>query len=162
MAFEEDLINERALAERAHEQRFEGIKHHSDNVLSYSNAAMKAPALASVGGIAALLGFYSANYTRFVDKQDVLTTFNSILFWLLLSVLFTVIAPGLAYLNQLAYLSSLAEETHHYDRPFVRDTKKSKKYERIGDVLRFLSVFIVLASIGSLMRGGYLFLQFFK
>lgn len=162
MDTEEKLKDERALAERAHEQRYEGMKLHADHVLSYSNASMKAPALASVGGIAALLGFYSANYKRFSDQPDVLLNFNSILFWLLLSVMFTVIAPGLAYFSQFFYTFSLEEETYHYDRPFVRDTKKSKCYERIGNIFRILTVLVVLSSICCLIRGGYIFLLLFK
>ncbi|WP_155734640.1 hypothetical protein [Brucella intermedia] len=146
-------------AERAHVRRSDALSKHGDHVLSYSNAAMKAPALASVGGIAALLGFYSANYTRLSEKAEVLATLNDILFWLFLSLLLTVVAPGLSYFNQLAYVSSMSKETYHYDHPYIRDTKASKWYERLGDFMRILAILTVISSIGCLMRGGYLFLK---
>ncbi|MGW6778317.1 hypothetical protein ACWF50_09725 [Brucella pseudogrignonensis] len=146
-------------AERAHVRRLDAWSKHSDHVLSYSNAAMKAPALASVGGIAALLGFYSANYSRLSANPEILTTLNDILFWLFLSLLLTVIAPGLSYFNQIAYVSSLAKETYHYEHPYIRDTKASKRYERVGDVMRVIAILVVIGSIACLMRGGYLFLQ---
>ncbi|KXO74906.1 hypothetical protein [Brucella anthropi] len=42
-------------AEKAHMRRDDERARHGDHVLAYSNAAMKAPALASVGGIAVLI-----------------------------------------------------------------------------------------------------------
>lgn len=146
-------------AEKAHMRRADDWSRHADHVLSYSNAAMKAPALASAGGIAALLGFYSANYTRLSAKPEILTTLNDILFWLFLSLLLTVIAPGLSYFNQTAYVSSLARETYHYEHPYIRDTKSSKLYERVGNLMRVLAILVVIGSMGCLMRGGYLFLK---
>jgi hypothetical protein len=85
--------------------------------------------------------------------------FNTILFWLLLSLLFTVIAPGLAYFSQIAYQSAIEKEEYHWDRPFIRPTRRSTAFGLIGDGCRWAAVLAVLAAIGCLIIGGIRFLQ---
>ncbi|ESX51343.1 hypothetical protein NLY43_18990 [Mesorhizobium sp. C416B] len=81
----------------------ERAKIHAAQVQTFSSDAMKAPALVSAAGVAAALGFYSANYDRLSQSPENLQTFNSILFWLFASLLFIVCAPGFAYFSQIAY-----------------------------------------------------------
>ncbi|MBZ9603942.1 hypothetical protein [Phyllobacterium chamaecytisi] len=155
----EQAAERRRLAERAFDSRLQDRKNLSDQVLSFSNAGMKAPALAAVGGVAALLGFYTANYAKLSQDPANLQTFNSILFWLFLALLFTVMAPGLAYFGQLAYSDAVANEEHSYERPFVRDTKRSIWMNRIGNFFRWFATFVTLAAIICLAIGGWMFLR---
>lgn len=159
-AAEREKTFERELrsAERAHDRRNTGLESTNNQVLSFANAAMRAPALVSAGGVAAALGFYSANYTRLAQEPANLETFNAILFWLFLSLLLTVAAPGLAYFSQICYVSAIVKETYHWDHPYVRETKKSKRLERAGDAIRWLTILAVFASIICLCIGGAKFL----
>lgn len=88
------------------------IANTSSQVLSFSNGAMRAPALVAAGGVAAALGFYSANYARLAAHPEALIAFNTVLYWLFASLLLTVVAPGLAYFGQICFSESYAAEEY--------------------------------------------------
>lgn len=147
------------LASATHAARREDIKLIVQQIQAFSVDGMKAPGLAAAAGVAAALGFYSANYTRLSENPENLVTFNAILFWLFASLLFTVIAPGLAYFSQISYGKSWSYEKFDYDHPFVHNTPKSLFFERVGDVIRWATVGVVGGSIACIIRAGYLFLR---
>ncbi|WP_192255666.1 hypothetical protein [Mesorhizobium caraganae] len=45
-------------------RREEAARMHTSQIQTFASDAMKAPALVAAGGVAAALGFYSANYAR--------------------------------------------------------------------------------------------------
>ncbi|RUW62109.1 hypothetical protein [Mesorhizobium sp. M7A.F.Ca.US.008.03.1.1] len=149
-------------AERAHDARRTALENTTSQVLSFSNSAMRAPALVAAGGVAAALGFYSANYTRLAEQPEHLTTFNSILYWLFASLLLTVIAPGLAYFSQIYFSLSIAEEDSVWEAPFIRDTPESKRLKLLGEIIRWGSIGAVVGSIVCLAIGGVTFLSLIK
>jgi hypothetical protein len=149
-------------AEKAHERRRAQLVFHGDQIDSFSNAAMKAPALVAAGGVAAALGFYSANYIRLVESAGKLELFNEILLWLFTSLLLTVAAPGLAYFSQIAYQVSISNQTFNWDFPYTHDTKWSKFYHVLGDCFRWAAIIVVMGSIGCLIVGGVNFLSLVK
>lgn len=51
-------------AKAAHQQSLDGAKIHASQIQVFASDAMKAPALVALGGVVALLGFYSANFSR--------------------------------------------------------------------------------------------------
>ena len=149
-------------AHRAHDRATDLFKAQSEQTNSFGLAAMRAPALVSAGGIAAALGFYSANFNRLSEDPANLELFNNVIFWLFLSLLATVVAPGIGYFAQAGYASSLGHESYDYQHPFTHSTKGSRLWRLVGETCRWLAVATVVVSIGCLIRGGYLFLVFFK
>ncbi|MCH4560324.1 hypothetical protein [Mesorhizobium jarvisii] len=147
------------LAERSHAARRDDIKLLIPQIQAYAVDGMKAPGLAAAAGVAAALGYYSANYTRLSANPENLITFNAILFWLFASLLFTVIAPGMAYFSQISYATSWTYEKYNYEHPFVHDTAKSLRFARIGHAFRWVTIAIVFGSIACIARAGYLFLR---
>lgn len=145
-------------AERIHERDIKGQEVHSKQIEAFSVAAMRAPALVAAGGVAASLGFYSANYDRLSGKPEALHSFNGSLTWIFFGLLLTIVAPGLAYFSQLAYLDSLGERRHIYEPPFSVEGKRSRVGRWIGDTFRWLCVLVVLASIVTVSIGGIKFL----
>lgn len=148
-----------AEAELAFARNEERARIHTGQIQTFSSDAMKAPGLVSAAGVAAALGFYSANYTRLAGNPENLEDFNGILFWLFLSLLLTVCAPGLAYFSQIAYVASLFKHDYSYVRPYLSINKKTRLFGLLGDVFRWGCVLIVLSSIACLVRGGVLFLS---
>ncbi|MEJ1173189.1 hypothetical protein WA845_02990 [Agrobacterium sp. CMT1] len=146
-------------AERQHDWRKKGLEIHATQLQSFAGMAMKAPALVSAGGVAAALGFYSANYNRLKLIPTALDDFNAVLVWLFMSLLFTLVAPGAAYFSQLFYSAAIASEEHFYDRPFVRDTKRSRRFSLAGDVARWIAVGLTAGSAACIVVGGIDFLQ---
>ncbi len=126
---------------------------------AFSLASMRAPALASAGGIAAALGFFSANFSRYQDNLEV---FDNILFWLFLALFLSVVAPGGAYLSQYAYSLSMTKEKQDWKYPYVHPTDLSKRYRRIGYVFHGCTIAVILASYCAIGWGGLIFLSLFE
>jgi len=141
-------------AERTHDVVRKGAETHSSQIEVFSLAAMRAPALAAAGGIAAALGFYSANHVQISGNPAATNEFGQILIWLLIALLMTIAAPGLAYFSQLAYLYAAYDRTYIWDHPYVLDGKRAKPAKLIGDVFRWVCVLFVLASIICAAMGG--------
>ncbi len=146
-------------ARAAHEKQQEGHKTHAAQIQTFGSDAMKAPAIVGLGGIVALLGFYSANFDRLSRNTAAMQSFGDMLFWLFASLLMTVAAPGFAYLSQIAYTQALNDERFDFDEPFVHETTKSKRYRRLGDVFRWAAVVLVILSIIGLAIAGVLFFR---
>lgn len=141
-------------AERAHDFVRKGAEAHNGQVQAFALAAMKAPAFVSAGGLAAALAFYSANHQLISASAGANQQFSNVLTWLLAALLLTVVAPGLAYFSQLAYLDANSNFTHHYESPYVRYTKRSKIANAIGDICRWTAVIFIVCSIGCAALGG--------
>ncbi|MGO7922028.1 hypothetical protein ACC755_23010 [Rhizobium ruizarguesonis] len=141
----------------AHEAHRKTMSEHMAVVGTFSNAGMRAPAIAAAGAIAALLGFFSANY-RAIAGTTGQSFFNEALILFGSSVLLTVLAPGLAYFSQLSFLWSLGKDEYHSERPFVRETGASKRLFYVGTTFQILAIVVVLGSIALLVVGGWRFL----
>jgi len=148
-----------ATADAAFKEHWRQADSHVDQVKVFSSDAMKAPAFVAAGGVVAVLGFYSANYARLAQEPSNLETLNDVLFWLFISLLLTAVAPGVAYLSQIAYVSSVYSNELSYVEPFVKQSRKSRIYRWLGDIARWTCVGLVLLSIVALSFGGILFLR---
>jgi hypothetical protein len=146
-------INLRA-AEREHDSLRKAAETHNSQIEVFSIAAMRAPALAAAGGIAAALGFYSANHVQISGNAAATNEFGQILVWLLSALLLTIVAPGLAYFSQLAYAYAASSQTYTWEHPYVRNEKLFKPAKLIGDISRWACVLFVLASVICTAMGG--------
>jgi ABC-type Na+ efflux pump permease subunit len=143
---------------RAYDRVVKAMEVHAKQIEAFSIAAMRAPALASAGGIAATLGFYSANYSRLAAASESIGTLRVILFWFFLAAFLAVLAPGAAYFSQLLYQDSLSRETYEAESEFTVETAASKRSKQIGDIFRWLTVLITASSIVCFAIGGLRFL----
>ncbi|MDO9417970.1 hypothetical protein [Pararhizobium sp.] len=155
--------------EKHHERVREDAKDHHDAlrknladsftlVGSFSNAAMRAPALAAAAGIAGLLGFYSANNKVLAGSVGI-EHFNSALLYLCGSVLLCVLAPSVAYLTQSCFTHSFGAMRYIWEHPFSKETRAAKIWGAVGYLLQAICIIIVLGSIVALIVGGWHFLQ---
>ncbi|TYR30923.1 hypothetical protein FY036_15850 [Mesorhizobium microcysteis] len=145
-------------ARLAHAAANKGMDSEMSMVAGFGNAAMRAPALAAAGGIAALLGFYSANAIALRGTTAV-ADFNAALLAFFIAVLACVAAPGCAYISQAFFIWSKGQETHHFDRPFVRETKKSKRLFAVGTLFQLGAALLTLGAIVALVIGGLSFMR---
>lgn len=145
--------------DREHDEIQHHIEMHTKQIEAFSVAAMRAPAIAAAGGVAASLGFYSANYPRLADKPEAISSFNDAVWWLFVSILLTVTAPSFAYLSQLAYQGRLFNVIRLDREPFVRFPLKSRIYGWAGDASRIIASCLVVAAIVAVVIGGLEFLN---
>jgi len=142
-----------------HERRREYEKAHATELLSYASLAMRTPALVAVGGVAALLGFYSANYENLSKAPENLAFLNHALACLFWSLMLSVISPGAAYLSQAFFIEALRTEDYVWERPFVVRPGRGKILGWIGSFFRLSAIGLVIGAITFLGYGGYLFLS---
>lgn len=142
----------------AHEAHRKSMADHISLVGGFSNAAMRAPALAAAGAIAALLGFFSANY-RAISGTAGQLHFNEALVLFSASALLSVLAPAFAYFTQFTFLWALGSERFAWQRPFVSETPRSRWLNRIGVGLQIVTILIVFCAIALLVVGGISFLK---
>jgi hypothetical protein len=145
-------------AERKHDSFSKAEEQHASQIQAFSIAAMRAPALTAAGGIAASLGFFSANYSSLKNMPAGLDQFNAVIFWFFVSVIFTVLTPGAAYFNQLCYQRAVNGLERTWEHPFWASTLKSIRAERAGDFFRWLTVILNLLAIIAICIGGYKFI----
>lgn len=145
-------------ARLAHSAANKSMEIETNMIATFGNAAMRAPGIAAAGGIAALLGFYSAN-GDVLRGSTAVEDFNSALLWFFGSVLACVAAPGAAYFSQLLFVHSKGEQTHHFDRPFIRGTRKSKLYFYLGATFQIVAIVLTLTAIVALVAGGMCFAE---
>lgn len=63
------------------------------------------------------------------------------------------VASGLSYFAQLAFTRSYEEYDLNYERPYITETKLSKRFGIVGEGFRVLAVLSVLTSYGALIAG---------
>ncbi|TWF57365.1 hypothetical protein [Neorhizobium alkalisoli] len=125
---------------------------------SFATTAMRAPAIAAGAGIAALLGFFSANRGALAGTEGI-AFFNHALSYFCGSIALSVICSGIAYLSQLLVTNSLQSYTFNYDSPFVLETRRRKLLNGFGAVFQISAILLGLASIGLLVCGGWFFMM---
>lgn len=145
-------------AERAFDLLTNGAEMHSRAVETYTTLGMRTLGLVAAGGIAATLGFYSANYSRLMEVRSNLDTVNQILGLLFISLIITLLCILLAYFSQLTYTASLEKMDRSYQHPYVSATPGSNHAHLIGDICRWAAVATALASAGCLVAAGWQFL----
>lgn len=156
-AAEKESQRRREDAKAAHEYNLKNVSENFTLVGSFSNAAMRAPALAAAGGIAGILGFFSANKNAMTGTEGV-ALFNAALFYFCVSVLLCVLAPAAAYLSQTCYTYWAGTHSHHWDHPYVRETPRAMKWRNAGIAFQVISMGIVIGSMSSLVMGGWYFM----
>jgi len=145
-------------ARLAHAASNKSMETETSMVASFGNAAMRAPALAAPGGIAAILGFFSAN-AGILRGTIAVEAFNSALLWFFASIFSCVLAPGFAYFSQAFFVWFKGAQSHHFDRPFVRSTRKSRWFLYIGVGFQIGAICLTTLSIITLVIGGIAFMD---
>lgn len=149
---------EHAIARSAHEQVYQVRDLHYNEVDLYSQASVKTPVLVAAGGIAAVLGFYSANYTNLSINSQNLATFNLILVWLFTSLVFGMLAPCAGYFSQLYFAIARSPKAIRYSKPYIVWDDKKDRHNTIGRFFRWVCIIFVASSIVCIITAGWFFL----
>ena len=145
-------------AENAHQVFRKNYELVFGLVGSFSNGAMRAPAIAAAGGIAAMLGFYSAN-AKVLTGTPAAADFSAALAYFFAAVFLCVLTPGCAYLSQGAFVYSMGSYTLDYDHPYAHETTASKRWHFVGVALQVVSIIITLLAIAGVALGAWHFMR---
>ena len=143
---EEFLRENKRLAEEARKAHRQSMSDSFSLVGTFGGLAMRAPALASAGGLAALLAFYSANKEA-LTAPGALVMFNYALGAFFVALMLSVVAPGAAYLSQSAFTSGGGSQEYIHEHPYVKETSISKRWRIAGAIFQVITIVVVIASL---------------
>jgi len=147
------------LAHEAHEVERELAASHRKQAEAFGLMTIRSIGFVSAGGIAAVLGFFSANYARLIAIPGSLETLNAILATLFVALLLGLGASGAGYWSQTLYAEGKWQQSFNMDRPFVHVTAASKRRFLFGTIFRWASIAFSAAGIAVLVVAGVVFLQ---
>lgn len=156
---EEQRKERMRLAERAHDWLDNAAEMHAKQIEAFAVLTIRSLILVAIGGIAAVLGFYSANYERLSGVSGMLGHVNEMLVYLFASLVLTLLTSAFAYFSQLAYASAFFEYDRSYIHPFSSPKPISKRYTIAGDFCRWGAVILAFISLACLVAAGFSFFR---
>lgn len=140
----------------AHLRHNASLQKNFDLISPFAIAAIRAPAIAAVGGIIASLGYDLLNHTRpGIESGQV----EVAVFWFFLAIFLSVLAPGLSYASQYARTQAMAEQDLDFTNPYIHDNRRSRSLGRLGQICRAASFAAILGAYAALLPGGAMFLR---
>ena len=110
--------------------------------------------LTSAGGIAAVLGFYSANYSRLSESPAALGKVNGILSVLFLAMISTLVVCLFAYFSQVAFADAVHSRVRYWEHPYVKPGDRTDRLILLGNIARILAiVFAIFAAVCIVIAG---------
>ena len=137
-----------AAARRAHDIETEhGFRL---NEAAINNANLFLRALLIINGAAALglLAFFSNTGSAMPGEAAPLISFAG-------GVAATTVAMGLAYLTNYCYTSASVDRHRGYEQPYVRESRESEKWIKIGSCSHKLAVVLAISAVAFFICGVF-------
>lgn len=147
-------------AERSFDALDNATEMHFRQIEAFAVLTLRMLALTCAGGIAAVLGFYSANYLRLSQSPASMTVLNGILGTLFIGMLLTLVAAGFAYFSQMSYAQAVFTRIRSYEFPYVTNREGkggTSEWIQRGDAIRVLATVFAGAAGACLIVAGYSF-----
>jgi hypothetical protein len=146
-------------AEREHDRQDSYAHSHMDQLEAFALQGIKTLGLTSAGGIAAVLGFYSANYTRLSQTPHALDAVNKLLWHVVFVDAATLLCCLAGYFSQVFFTQTMFSRTRTYEHPYVQDGEKTDRYTLFGNIARTAAIIAALFSTLCLCIAGFDFLN---
>lgn len=144
--------------EREHDTQNEVAKIHAAQLEAFALLGIRSLGLTAVGGIAASLAFYSANYERLSTNPANLKNLNGILACLFIGLIVSLFCTLCAYMSQVCFLAGVWARTRTWQHPYVEETPASLAQIHRGAVWRIASIVAAVLSAVCLSVAGVSFL----
>jgi len=138
-------------AVREHDAETEFGRVANKAAIDNATETLKAIVLINGGSCVAILTFIGTLATK--DKVPIVLA--TPLIWFAVGLVMAVIASGLGYFTNLFIGYTSKNMTQEYERPFLRDNDKSKRYRHWGEWTRWIAVIAALGSIVAFSSGLY-------
>lgn len=144
----------RALAERAHDQESHFFEEMNERASNNANIALRTLLLINGGAAVTMLAFIG-NLVSVDGAQfsNMLADLTSPMLWFVWGVALTVVAIGFAYFTTYCFVAGSYHKGRHYEHPFIRETSASKRWLRAGGVCQIIAILLALASLGFFIYG---------
>ena len=125
----------------------------------FAELAMRAPAIAGASGIAAMLATLAATPREQIGS-DAVSYAQSTLWWLFLTVLLSVVSPGLAYVTQVCFARDADKRVKNNVAPYWHRNRASQRWRRAGICFQVMIMLFIGVSYASLGIGVSNFYSF--
>ncbi|TXN40693.1 hypothetical protein FV232_24645 [Methylobacterium sp. WL30] len=135
------------MAERAHDEASVETRTMLGTVITFGSEALKAAALINGGSAAAMLAFIGTGRQPVtLDTIQALRLFGFGLFA-------ATAATGGAYIAQYLYQNATDFRSYHWEYPFVRVSKKSRIFLRLGIAFHLATMLLVFIAYSCAVTG---------
>lgn len=145
-------------AEREHDRQDAQAENHKGQLEAFALQGIRTLGLTSAGGVAAVLGFYSANYARLSETPYALSSVNKLLGMLFLAMLATLLTCLFGYFSQVFFAAAVHSRVRHWDHPYIKAGPKTERYILYGNITRTLAIVASLFAAICLLMAGLDFL----
>ncbi len=149
-------LNDRQLAKAEHSKLMDVHTSLLSMQAGFGLAAIRAPGVAAVAGIAALLAFATGN-NELYQIPAALSSFNSALAQFFAGVLLSAAAPAVSWVSQASYNSSTVAKKATWVYPYHEDTNASRLWRKLGYTFHFLAILVVILALVALVSGAFHF-----
>lgn len=118
--------------------------------------ALRAPGLAGIAGIAALLAFATGNKQIF-EFDNVRESFSTSLALFFLVVVVSTITPAVSWAAQFKFNKAMQKMDLSVEEPHVRSTNKSQRLALWGHIFHATAILLVLFSLLALILACFKF-----
>lgn len=139
------------LAEREHDRNAENGVKQVLAAIEAGHHALRAILLINGGAAVALLAFIGAIASK--EGVSSVADLAASIQWFAFGVAATAAAIGMTYLVNHCYALSMRTMEHSWEHPYVKDTPKSERWERFGEVLNVMVILVALAALGLFVWG---------
>jgi hypothetical protein len=154
---QERVARERARAMEALRHRHQQIDNSIGYTIQFGQTALKAPSIINMAGLAALLGFVSANAERLGDH---IANIEQGFIWFAIGMLTAAMAAGGSYITQYIYTEAYARFSHGWQPPYVEPT--DIPLVAAGKLMHAGTVALALLSHAGFFAGAVEFLELVK
>lgn len=136
-------------ADLAHERHLQGVRVLLPTVIGFGTEAMKVALLLNGGTAGAMLAYIGAG------RQDVTPEIITAMWSFGTGLLLASAAHPAAYITQYIYQLYEANKAHILSYPYVEETKRSRRYFKLGIAIHIACASLVMSAIGCAGYGFY-------
>lgn len=148
------LENQRAIAERAHDENWNFGQHANEAAIQSGSLTLKYLILINGGAAITMLAFVgnlaTSDGNHFADRLAELTL---PLMWFGWGVAVAAAGTAFSYITNLAYASAAGRRKRIYDLPYLEDTTASTRWVRTGRAFHVLALISGVLSLAVFLIG---------
>lgn len=145
--------------EREHDRQDASIESHNSQLEAFALQGIRTLSLTSAGGVAAVLGFYSANYERLAQTPYALNSVNKLLAMLFVAMLATLLTCLFGYFSQIYFAEAVSSRVRYWQHPYVKAGDKTDRQMLMGNITRTLAIISAFFAALCLLVAGMDFLN---
>jgi hypothetical protein len=140
-------------AERTHDVTTEFAAKTNTAAIEAAYLALRTAMLINGGAAISVLAFIGGLASRDRVSLQAITQTAGTLIWFASGVALATLSMGFAYFTNLSIAQAASVRERTFEHPYLKETDKSRFYNRAAEVFRWLTVIAAVASLGLFICG---------